>query len=57
MSAYIPAMIWVLSAGICIYIAKVRHVKPTLVWKLIVIILGPLAIPFAFFVKPEKPIQ
>ncbi|MCG6937418.1 MAG: hypothetical protein LJE83_04510 [Gammaproteobacteria bacterium] len=57
MSAYIPAIIWVLSAGACIYIAKVRYVKPTLAMKLIVVILGPLAIPLVFFAKPEKPIQ
>jgi len=57
MSAYIPALIWLLSAVICIYIAKTRHVKTTLMRKLIVVLLGPFAIPLVFFAKPEKTIN
>lgn len=57
MGAYIPALIWLLSAIICIYIAKTRHVKTTLIRKLIVIILGPFAIPLVFFANPEKTIK
>jgi hypothetical protein len=49
MDPYIPVAIWIVSAGICIYIAKVRHVKPTLFWKFIVVLLGPLAIPLILF--------
>ena len=57
MSAYIPALIWLLSAVFCIYIAKTRHVKTTLMRKLIVVLLGPFAIPLVFFAKPEKTIN
>jgi len=53
MSAYIPAIIWALSACVCLYIAKVRHVKSTLGWRLFAVILGPLAIPLVFFAKSE----
>ena len=57
MSAYIPVLVWLISAGICYYIAKRRNVRPTLLRKLIVVILGPLAIPLIFFAKTEKTIQ
>lgn len=30
MDPYFPLLIWILSAAICIYIAKVRHIKATL---------------------------
>lgn len=49
MDPYIPASIWVVSAVICIYIAKARNVKPTLLRKFIVVLLGPLAIPLILF--------
>jgi len=54
MAAYIPAIIWIISAIVCYYIAKARKIKPNLMWKLIVVFLGPLAIPLVFFAKPEK---
>jgi len=54
MAAYMPAIIWLISAIICIVIAKIRNVKPTFVRSLIVLFLGPLAIPLVFFAKPEK---
>ena len=55
MDAYIPALVWVLSAVICIYIAKIRHVKPTLVWALVVVFLGLFAIPLIMFIaKPHE---
>lgn len=57
MNPYIPALIWILSAVICIYIAKIRHVKTTLIRKFIVVLLGPFAIPLVFFSKPEKTIN
>ena len=53
MAAYMPVIIWFGSAIICIFIAKTRNVKPTLIRNLIVLLLGPLAIPLVFFVKPE----
>jgi hypothetical protein len=49
MAPYIPVLIWIVSAVICISMAKARHVKPTLFWKFIVVFLGPLAIPLIFF--------
>lgn len=57
MSAYIPVLVWLISAGICYYIAKKRNVRATLFRRLVVVILGPLAIPLVFFIKTEKAIQ
>jgi hypothetical protein len=54
MTAYIPALIWLLSAVVCLRIAKVRHVKPTAVRAMIVALIGPIAIPWALMAKPEK---
>jgi len=56
-NAYIPVLIWFLSAMICLYIARTRHVKITLFRKLVVIFLGPFAIPLAFFSKTENTIE
>ncbi len=49
MDPYIPVSIWIVSAVICIYIAKSRHIKPTLLRRFIVVLLGPFAIPLIFF--------
>lgn len=60
MATYVPALIWVISAIICFYIAKTRNVEINLVWSLTIVILGPLAIPLIFFAKPKqtkKPIR
>lgn len=57
MAAYVPVVIWIVSAVICHYIAQTRNVKVNLVRRLIVVFLGPLAIPLAFFVKPEKSVD
>mgnify|MGYP000751155545 CR=1 FL=1 len=54
MAAYMPAIIWLISAIICLVIAKSRNVKPTFVRSLIVLFLGPLAIPLVFFAKSEQ---
>jgi hypothetical protein len=54
MGAYIPFVIWLISAFICVYIAKNRNVKVTLVRQLMVVFLGPFAIPLVYFLKPEK---
>ncbi len=57
MGAYIPILIWLISAGICYYVAKRRNVRATLFRRLVVVIFGPLAIPLVFFIKTEKTIQ
>jgi len=57
MAAYVPAIIWMVSAIICYYIAKARNVKPNLMRRLIVVFLGPLAIPLVFFARLEKSIE
>jgi len=51
MIAYTLLFIWLASHIVCLYIAKKRNVKPTLLWRLIGVILGPLAIPLVFFLK------
>ena len=53
MAAYMPALIWLFSAIICLFIANKRDVKPTLIRSLIVLFLGPLAIPLVFLIKPD----
>ena len=57
MVTYVPVIIWIVSAIICHYIAKERNVKPNLVRTLIVVLLGPLAIPLTFLVKPDNSID
>ena len=57
MAAYMPVLIWIVSAFICHYIARARNINPTLVRRLIVVFLGPLAIPLTFLVKPENPVD
>lgn len=57
MAAYMPVIIWIVSAIICHYIAQARNVKSNLVRRLIVVFLGPLAIPLTFLVKPENSID
>jgi|GEM_PF-1093370 len=57
MSAYIPVLIWLISACICYYIAKRRNIKSTLTWRLIVVFWEPLAIPLIFLAKSKKPIK
>lgn len=54
MGAYIPALIWLISAFICNFIAKKRNVKATLSRTLIVVFLGPFAIPLVYLFKPES---
>ena len=57
MAAYMPVIIWVISAISCHCIAKARKVKPNFIRRLIVALLGPLAIPLVFMVKPDVPIE
>lgn len=54
MAAFVPVILWIISAMICHYIARVRNVKPNLTRRFIVLFIGPFAIPLAFFVKPDK---
>ena len=53
MGAYIPFLVWLISAFICDLIARKRKVKATLLRTLLVVFLGPFAIPLVFFFKPE----
>lgn len=53
MSAYVPAAVWLLSALACLYIARARHVKPSFVRNLVVVLLGPFAIPLVLFAKSD----
>jgi hypothetical protein len=53
MTAYIPALIWMLSAMACHLIAKRRHVKKTVALDMVAALLGPLAIPYVMIAKPK----
>jgi hypothetical protein len=57
MAAYVPVIIWIVSAIFCHYIAQARNVKLNLVRRLFVVFLGPLAIPLVFLAKPENSID
>ncbi len=57
MAAYVPAIVWLISAIICHHIAKARRVKLTTMRRLVVVLLGPLAIPLAFLLKQEAAIE
>ncbi len=54
MTAYIPALIWLLSSVICLGIAKRRHVKQTALRSMLVVLLGPIAIPWVLIAEPEE---
>ena len=53
MTTYVPALIWLLSGVLCLFIAKRRHVNPTALWAVVVALIGPIAIPFVLLAKPE----
>lgn len=55
--AYIPAVIWFVSALICIYLARKRHVKASFFWNLMIVLLGPFAIPLVFLAKSDRQTQ
>lgn len=55
MTTYLPALIWSLSAFVCLFIAKRRYLKTTAARAILVVFLGPLAIPFVLAAKPGKP--
>ena len=54
MTDYIPVIIWLLSAVICLCIAQLRRVKSTTLRATFVAVFGPLAIPLVLLTKPEK---
>ena len=53
MGAYIPFLVWMISAFICQWIARKRKVKVTLLRTLVVVFLGPFAIPLVYLLKPD----
>jgi len=54
MSMYVPAIVWILSAGICYYIAKRKNIKSTVLWNLTFAFLGPIAIPIVLLIESKK---
>lgn len=54
MDRFIPLIVWAIGAAICAYIAKRRNVKAGLFWTLVVVFLGPFAIPLIFLARPES---
>jgi len=54
MTAYIPALIWSMSAFACLFIAKRRNLKANAATAAMVTLLGPLAIPYVLALKPVK---
>ena len=54
MTAYLPALIWALSAAIYYCLGKSRRIKPKLIWTFLVVLLGPFAIPLVFLAKPDE---
>lgn len=57
MASYVPALIWVIGAVLCVYIAGKRGVRKTAVRNILFALFGPLAIPFAFLIQPEKTVH
>ena len=53
-TAYLPALIWLLSAVACHQIAKRRLLKRTAIKDMMVALIGPFAIPWFLIAKPEK---
>lgn len=54
MTTYLPALIWLMSGLICLYIAKRRHLKQTAPRAMAVAVLGPIAIPFVLAAKSDS---
>ena len=53
MSAYVIGAIWLLSNIMCLYLVKNRNIAPSLISKVVGVLLGPFAIPLVFFLKPK----
>jgi hypothetical protein len=54
MTTYLPALIWMLSSFVCLYIAKRRHLKQTALKSMAVAVAGPFAVPFVLAAKPRQ---
>jgi hypothetical protein len=54
MAPYVPALVWLISALAFEFIARRRGASPTLPWRLVVVLFGPLAIPLAFLLRPDS---
>lgn len=54
MTTYLPALIWSLSAFVCLFLAKRGPLRITAIRAILVVFLGPLAIPFVLAAKPGK---
>ena len=54
MTTCLPALIWSLSAFACLFIAKRRPLRITAIRAVLVVFLGPLAIPFVLAAKPGR---
>jgi hypothetical protein len=57
MAPYIPVIVWLASAIVFELIARRRGVTPGLLWRLVVVFLGPFAIPLAFLARPDNESQ
>ena len=53
MTEYVPALIWLLSGVICLIIAQRRQIRQTAFRKMLVTVLGPVAIPWVLVIKRE----
>lgn len=54
MAAYLPVIIWITGALLCYLILRKKGVKSSHFWNIVIVIAGPLAIPFVFLAKPNK---
>jgi hypothetical protein len=54
MTTYLPAYVWLLSAVVCLAIGKRRNVKLTTTLTILAALIGPFAIPFVLFAKPQE---
>ena len=52
MGAYYALLIWLVAAAVCGLIARYRGVKATASRQVVVALLGPLAVPLVFLMKP-----
>ena len=53
MSVYVPAIIWVISSIVCLHLVKKRGLQPSVVMKIVGVVLGPLAIRLGFLIKAK----
>ncbi len=54
MAGYTIALIWVVGAVLSDFIAGKRGVRKTALRTILFAVLGPLAIPFVYMMRPEK---